>query len=299
MFIPVDSKLYRHRLERAATNYNQFSVVPDELANRLLEHLDLIKIEPARVLDLGAKTGFLAPQMEARFPEAQYIGAELSAKMLRHFPKPGWRERLRANLQRKPIPWKICVEPESLPLANASIDCCISNLALAWAADLDRVLHEVSRVMRENGLFIFSTLGPDSLTEIRTCLAQHSADDHVHAFLDMHDIGDALTRAGFADVVMDSEMLGVTYPDLSALSTELKSLGASKSLKRSAKTTATLRGRGFLQQLSDGLEAQSGRLELSLEVVYGHAWLPQSRAKRARLSPSSIAPIAHARGPKI
>src|SRR5260364_2014 len=172
-----------------------------------------------------------------------------------------------------------------LPFAADTFDLLWSNLALHWHARPDEVLTEWQRVLRKGGLLMFSTLGPDSLRELR---AAWCAADAAHAllrvipFIDMHDLGDILARSGFETPVMDMEMLTLTYRSPAALLNDVRRWGAypcNRSLDG-------LTGRRRYAALTAALEAQraacGGQIELTFEVVYGHAW-----KERARTSTSS------------
>jgi malonyl-CoA O-methyltransferase len=146
-----------------------------------------------------------------------------------------------------------------------------SNLALQWVNDPPRTFAEMRRVLMPGGLLMFSTFGPDTLKELRQTFGTLDGHAHVNRFLDMHDIGDALMRAGFAAPVMDMEKVTLTYDDLAGLMRDLKALGAHNANQG--------RGRGLLgksawQRLQQQYEAlrRDGKLPATYEVVYGHAW---------------------------
>jgi malonyl-CoA O-methyltransferase len=149
-------------------------------------------------------------------------------------------------------------------------DLLFSNLMLQWCADLDAVFREVHRVLRPGGLLVFTTVGPDTLRELRQAWSS-DACVHVHRFIDMHDLGDALMRTGFAEPVMETERLTVTYPDFASLQRELQATGSSN---LAAGRRRNLGGRGVLRTARERYEAlrRESVLPLTVEVVYGHAW---------------------------
>jgi len=154
-----------------------------------------------------------------------------------------------------------------------------SNLMLQWCPEPDPVLVEVRRVLRGQGVFLFTTLGPDTLNELRSSWAAVADHDHVHPFIDMHDIGDALIRAGFVEPVMDVERLTLTYEDVRTLMQDLRSIGA--------RNASSERPRGLLgpRRLAAVVQAyerfrRDGRLPATYEVVYGTAWTPQDLPRR-------------------
>jgi malonyl-CoA O-methyltransferase len=149
---------------------------------------------------------------------------------------------------------------------------------LEWCHDPDAVFQEVRRILQPGGLLTFATLGPDTLRELREGWRKIDPYPHVHRFIDMHDLGDALVRAGLAEPVMDTERLTVTYPHLDALLTELVASGSSN--------LAHGRNRGLtpkshLAALRQGVRpaTEQGVLPVSVEVVYGHAWAVELRAR--------------------
>ena len=169
----------------------------------------------------------------------------------------------------------VCAEFERMPIATASIGLAWSNMALHWATDPLAAIGELHRVLEPEGLLLFSTLGPDTLQELRAA----AGSVRVHPFADLHDVGDALVRAGFADPVMDAERLTLSYPGASEFLADLRASGQTCAL---AERPRGLAGRRFLADLRASLDAtrRSGRLHVTFEVVYGHAWkaLPRQAA---------------------
>jgi malonyl-CoA O-methyltransferase len=144
---------------------------------------------------------------------------------------------------------------------------------LQWAPDLDRALSEFRRVLTGGGLLVFSTFGPDTLAELRAAWASADGYTHVNRFIDMHDVGDALVRSGFAEPVLDLEHFTLTYPDLRALMGDLKAIGARN---LTAGRSRGLTGRGRLAAAEREYERwrRDGRLVSTWEVIYGIAWVP-------------------------
>ena len=249
----------------AAESYDRVAVLQREVGDRLLERLEFMKIEPATVLDVGAGTGHGTLGLIKRYPKARVIALDLAPAMLRQARGrlPFWRK----------LPC-VCGDAEALPLASQSVDLIFSNFTLQWCHDLDRVFSEFQRVLRPDGLLMFSTLGPDTLRELRQAWAAADSHTHVNAFIDMHDIGDGLIRAKFADPVMDVENFTLTYDAVPDLMRDLKLLGAHNV---TAGRSRGLTGKGAFRRMIDSYETQrdgDGRLPASYEVVYGHAWAP-------------------------
>ena len=258
----LDKQRVRASFQRAAANYDQVAVLQREVGQRMLERLELIRISPSVLVDVGAGTGALTAQLVKRYKKAHVVALDLAPAMVQQARKhKGWFSKQSF----------VCGDAECLPLATHSIDMIFSNLTLQWCNMLDAAFAEFQRVLKPGGLLLFSTLGPDTLKELRTSWHAADAHTHVNAFLDMHDIGDALVRAGFADPVMDVERLTLTYPTVFQLMSDLKTLGAHNA---TAGRATGLTGKGRLKKMRDAYELlrRDGVLPASYEVVYGHAW---------------------------
>lgn len=258
----LDPRAIRRSFDAASPDYDAAAVLQKEVRNRLLERLELTTLEPEVVLDLGAGTGHASRALKQRFPRAQILALDLATGMLREAGRQrGWRRRFE----------RVCADAYRLPLKAQSVDLVLSNLMLQWCDPPDGVFAEVRRVLKRRGLFTFTTFGPDTLRELRA--AWQAVDDlpHVHRFIDMHDLGDALVRARLAEPVLDVEHFTLTYPDAISLMRELKVIGARNATQGRA---AGLMGRKALERLAQGYEPyrQDGRLPATYEVVYGHAW---------------------------
>ncbi|MFN3594471.1 MAG: malonyl-ACP O-methyltransferase BioC [Thiobacillaceae bacterium] len=272
----MNKRAIRAAFERAAPHYDQAAQLQQEVARRLDERLEVMKIAPALILDAGCGTGFGVPLLRARYPQARLIGLDLALAMLRqtqarHGQARSWRSWLsRLNPQPSALTL-VCGDIERLPLARDSVDLIWSNLTLQWVGDLQATLREVHRILRPGGLFAFSTFGPDTLKELRQAFAGIDGYAHVNRFIDMHDIGDMLVYAGFAHPVMEMEMITLTYADLRSLLRELKAIGADTVLEG---RRPGLMGRRTWQRLSDNYERlrRDGRLPATFEIIYGHAW---------------------------
>jgi len=226
----------------------------------MLERLDYVKLAPRRVLDAGSGPARDARALAKRYRKADVLAVDFSQAML-HAGRP----RLRFFQRRPPKP--VCADLARLPLASTTIGLVWSNMALHWAADPLAALQEFHRVLAVEGLLMFSTLGPDTLAELRSA----AGAGRVHSFADMHDLGDMLVAAGFAEPVMDMQRITVVYADGAALLADLRASGQTCALSGRARGLA---GRQFRAALMEKLAAQrgAGGLSVSYEVVYGHAW---------------------------
>jgi malonyl-CoA O-methyltransferase len=253
----------RRSFDRAASSYDEHAIVQREVDRRLLEHLDPIRIDPARIVDLGCGTGRSLEALARRFPQAQLLGVDIAPAMLaRGRARGGWWQR--ALGKSRPL---VCADIERLPLAPASCDFAYSNLALQWCRP-QAFFAEAARVLPAGGLLLFSTLGPDTLKELR---AAFGAGHHVHGFVDMHDLGDELVHAGFADPVMEMEAITIEYASVDRLARDLKGAGAHNLHPQRARG---LCASGAWKAMVDRYESarRSGSLPATCEVVYGHAW---------------------------
>jgi len=235
----------------------------------MLDRLDLVRVEPTRILDAGSGAAREARALAARYRGAAVVALDFSLALLRQARA---RRNLRDLLSGSARPLAVCGELGRLPLATGSIGMVWSNMALHWIGEPIDVLREFHRVLVPGGLLMFSTLGPDTLKELR----EIAGERRVHRFMDMHDVGDRLVAVGFADPVMDMELITVTYPGPDALLDELRSTGQTNALRERPKG---LSGRGYLARLRTGLSGRmlADRLPVSWEVVYGHAWKGDQR----------------------
>ncbi len=264
----LDKARIRASFSRAADTYDVAAVLQKLVREEMLSRLDLVKIKPQAILDAGCGTGHGSFGLQSRFTHANVYSLDIALGMLQK--TYAQQPILRKIFGNKKL---ICADIESLPIASESMGLVWSNLALQWCNDLDNAFSEVTRVLQPDGLFMFSTFGPDTLKELRA--ASNNGHTHVSRFIDMHDIGDALTRAGFSAPVLDVERHTLTYDDIKSVMKDLKAIGAHNATNGRARG---LLGKGFLQNLSDNYEKfrTDGKLPATFEVIYGHAWKPIS-----------------------
>ena len=251
----IDARAARRRFDRAAPTYARASRLESEVGARMLERLDYVRLAPERILDAGCGPAPQAAALARRYPGARLLALDFSLPMLARSRAIGWRARL---LGKRP-PAALCASLERLPLAAASVQLVWSNMALHWVRDARAALAEFQRVLAPEGLLMFSTLGPDTLKELRTA----AGEARVHRFADMHDLGDWLMAAGFSAPVMDVETINVAYRDMAQLFADLR---ASGQVNARADRPRGLAGKG----LRAALERAGTRV--TCEVVYGHAW---------------------------
>ena len=250
-FPPIDARAARRRFSRAAESYSGATRLETEVGARLLERLDYMKLAPRRILDAGSGPAREARALGARYRGAQIVALDFALPLL---PRRGAVDRW---LGRGVLP--LCADFARLPLADASVELVWCNLALHWANDPLAVFREFERVLSPEGLLLFSTLGPDTLKELRAA----AGSSRVHAFIDMHDLGDMLVAAGLSAPVMDMELITIDYRAGEQLLDDLRASGQTNAR---ADRRRGLAGRRFLQQF------RSAPLRATYEVVYGHAW---------------------------
>jgi len=252
--------------DAAADAYDEHAVLQLEVAQRLLSRLEWLKVAPQTILDLGAGTGQPTAMLMKRYSSAHLVALDLSPAMLKRTRKRGrWLKR----------PQVVCGDSHQLPLANASVDMVFSSLSLQWCDRPELAFSEIRRVLKPDGVLLFSTFGPDTLKELRSSWAAVDGSHHVHAFMDMHDVGDIIVQAGLQEPVMEREVLTLTYDSARDVMKDLKYIGASNALQTRSRG---LVGRHRFKQVEQAYEQWrvDGRLPASYEVVYGTAWSGQS-----------------------
>ena len=265
----IDALHLRRAFGRAAGTYEAVATLQHEVELRLLEQVDALGDKaPGNVLDLGCGPGRAAQALHTRWPKAQVLAMDFALPMLRRVGvrKPWWKpgpRRLHA----------VCADVGALPCIDTSADLLFSSLCLQWVTDLPRALTGFRRVLRPGGLLLFSTFGPDTLTELRDAFAQADAGDPVTPFARIQQIGDALQAAGFRDPVLHRDRFTMTYPDVPSLMHELRALGAHNSR---ADRRRSLMGKARMQRVFAAYETlrRDGVLPSTWEVIYAQAFAP-------------------------
>ncbi|WBS05686.1 methyltransferase domain-containing protein [Pseudoduganella sp. SL102] len=253
-----------------------------EIAHRMFERLQLVRLAPLRVLDAGCGGGADLATLQKAYAAAQIVGLDASLPMLDTVDTGGAKGLNR--LISKLLPAKtgidlVCGDFADLPLGAASVDLVWSNLALHWHPQPDRVFAEWRRVLRVKGLLMFSCFGPDSLQEVRSAFTDIDLAPHTLPFVDMHDFGDQLVEAGFSTPVMDMEKITVTYDDPAKLLADVRALGGNPL----STVRKGLLSRSAREKLLAGLQKQrraDGKIGLTFEVIYGHAFKPEARVTK-------------------
>ena len=280
----LDRGRLRAAFDRASASYESAAGLQARVAAELLERLAVFAFAPGVVLDLGAGTGRVTRELKRRYRRALVIALDLAPGMLREARRhQQWWRRFE----------RVCADALRLPLADASVDIVFSSLMLQWCQPLDTALAECRRVLKPDGFFAFSTLGADTLHELRGAWACADGYNHVNHFVDVHEVGDAVVRAGLMEPVLDVDRLEVGYPDALSLMRDLKAIGAHNV---TAGRPRALAGRSRLKRMQDAYEAlrRDDRLPATYEVIYGASWGAAGRraaaaiAGEARIAPGSI-----------
>lgn len=268
--------VYARRNRLTSKNYHTAAFVAHETGKRMFSRLDYIKHQPNTIVDLGAATGLFSQQLIDYYPASRLIAVDTAPTLLKALSQKAWWKKWifpkRLSL--------LTAEMSALPLPNASIDLIWSNLSLLGQETPDKTLAECHRILPAGGLLMFCTLGPDTLKELRQAFRGVDAYQHVHDFIDMHDLGDALVRHGFSSPVMDMEGLTVTYESLSALCWDLKHSGMSNASKE---RRLGLMGKHAWQKMLLQYDAlkQNGEFPVTFEVIYGHAWKGEPKVSKS------------------
>jgi malonyl-CoA O-methyltransferase len=287
----IDKSRVRDSFDRAAETYDAAAVLQKFVRTEMLSRLDLVAMQPTRILDAGCGTGHASAALMKKYPKAELVSLDLALGMLRKTQSVNASlanriKRVFGQAQQN----LLCADIEQLPLADASVDMIFSNLAIQWCNDLDAAFAGMHRVLRTDGLLTFSTLGPDTLKELRAASKTDAARVSVSRFFDMHDIGDALVRAGFSAPVLDVERVVLTYENAIDVMRDLKAIGAHNAADGRGRG---LQGRDFLKKITANYEQfrREDKLPATFEVVYGHAWKPVSRPKTKIDLEAGFAPV--------
>lgn len=276
----VKARHVRRRFDRAAATFDEADFVHRHAAKGIYERMSPMLVNVKTILDAGAATGGATRELARRYRASHVISLDRSLGMLKAARRKRSRFARISELQ---------ADASALPLRSGSVDLVFANMLLPWIDDVGRLFPEINRVLRKDGLFVFSAPGPDSLGELRQAWAAVDSGEHVNSFMDMHDVGDALIRGRMREPVLDVDCLTVTYRDADALIDDLTRAGARNSL---AGRRPTLTGKRRFAQMRCALNSlrAEGSLACRLELVFGHAWGsgPAPAAGEFRIDPGRI-----------
>lgn len=266
---------------RASESYEAAAQLQAMAREELLSRLAHFRLAPRVVLDLGAGTGAAAPMLRQRFPRSLVIAADLSPAMLH-------QAQARLGPLERWFDWGqrrfscLAADAAQLPLADGSVDLVFSNLMLQWCDDLDATLAQIRRVLAPGGLLLCSTFAAGTLQELRAAWASIDTAPHVNDFVDLHDFGSALVRAGFTEPVLDVDRHLHWYADTRALMAQIRAWGAVNAARERRRS---LTGRGRFAALDTAYRARSGTngaLPASWEVLYASAFAAANSPSAAR-----------------
>lgn len=269
---PMQWQTVRRQFDQRALRLARHDYLLQEIRGRLAERLDYIRVAPHRVIDVGCGAGASSGLFAKRFPKSGWTGVDFSASMLATATDRGRIGSFVERLRRR-RPQRVCAEASALPFGDGAFDLLFSNLMLHWHPEPHRVFPEWKRVLTVGGLLLFSCFGPDTLKELRAASAATLREPHPLPFIDMHDFGDMMVAAGFATPVMDVETIRLTYASARDLLAEARALGGNPRADRAPGLVSGARARALLAAL-DGMRDAGGRIPLTFEIAYGHAWKP-------------------------
>ncbi len=246
-------------------DYADAAVIAREAGDEMLARLELMTVAPKVIVDVGCGTGELSAKLHSRYPQANMIHLDLSELML-------------AQVKTSKL---VCADAEKLPLRDQSVDLVFANLLLPWCHDFAAVLREWRRVLRPEGLLIFSALGLDTLQEWRGLLQE----DEIPLLADMHDIGDMLLQEGFTDPVLDVDHYTTTYRDKKRLLHELRASGM-----------WTPADEQRADHVANEIKLSDDVFAVTYEIIHAHTFVPELNSG---ISPSDDGvvrvPLSHLR----
>lgn len=259
----IDKQLIAESFSKAAEQYEQFAFLQKEVASRTFERLSYMKVKPNAILDAGCGTGLCSRELRSLFSKSKISAIDIAPGMI----------ELANNKQKlfRKIDYQVA-DIDDLPYDNNSFDMIFSNLTIQWVPDLTKTFLELNRVLKPGGLLIFSTLGPDTLFELKESWESVDAGKHVNQFIDMHIVGDQVFNSGFENTVMDRDIITLTYQTIKGLMNDLKAIGAHN---LNGDRSKGMLGKNKFKQLEQAYEMfrnQDKVLPATYEVIYGHAW---------------------------
>ena len=245
---------------QAAKTYDAAAFFQRIAGERLFERLDYFKLEPKHIVDLGCGTGVFTRELSARYSQAKVTGVDIAEGMIQ------W-----CRSQSKAEDY-LCADAVSLPFEDNSVDLIFSNLSIQWVEDLEKLFVELNRVLKPEGLLLFTTLGPDTLKELKQSFAKVDQHQHVNDFIDMHNVGDAMLQAKMLDPVVDAEPVMISYDKATELMRDLKDIGAHNIDRRRNSGLMSPKKLRAVEKAYRQFALDDGQLPATYEIVYGHAF---------------------------
>lgn len=256
----LDELLLKNRFDKTAGTYDRYALFVRQIAEELVSRFQYFKLKPEYIMDVGSGTGYVAQAFRDRYKKYSkipIINVDYSENRLR------WGRKYKRWFCREGY---VCASGYQLPFKANSVDVLFSNLCLPFVNDINAVFLEWQRVLRPEGVCLFTTLGPDTLKELRQAFQAVDDKPHVHVFYDMHDVGDALMKAGFVDPVMDVVTQTQPYTGMAHLFKMLKGLGFANAMTQRSQQLFTPKQ---WQNLS---AAYPEPCVATFEVIYGQAF---------------------------
>ncbi len=247
-----------------------------EIARRLIDRLKYIRINPNMLLDAGCGVGNNIPLLFHIYPEVNYIGLDNCKNLLNYANKKfiphGINSWLNKIFHRKQRNIRFVENDLSdTKLLPECLDMIWSNLSIHWHPQPDYVLAEWNRILKINGLVVFSCFGPETFSELRQAVQNAKLVTETYQFIDMHDFGDFLIKNGFVDPVINQETITLTYKTAKHLIRDVYALGGNPMKNR----RKNLISRSWIEKLYSSLESQRNEnnlIPLTIEIIYGNGW---------------------------
>lgn len=256
----IDSNTLKKSAAKSKDCFAEHNFFVHEIADRLVQRLELMKIKPKTILDCGARDDYHQKLLKEYYPEVTILRVEHGEELTQ------------------------------LPMQNESIDLVFANLNLHWSSDIFKTLKEFRRILKKDGLLLFSTVGPDTLKELAHAFLSAEEKWHVHPFMDMHHLGDELVRLQFYEPVIDMEILQLRYETLGDLFSDLKNSGARNIWSERSRgfqgKTAWLRMLLQYEKLKQGASYPA-----TFEIIYGQAWVTGPPLSKANKNGEVVFPI--------
>lgn len=238
----IDTKALKKSVKKSKVHFTEHNFLVHEIADRLSQRLEFMKIQPQSILDCGARDDYHQTLLKKYYPAAKIISLAHGEELVK------------------------------LPFENESVDMVFANLNLHWSSDIFKTLAEFRRILKQDGLLLFSTVGPDTLKELAQAFLLAEEKWHVHPFMDMHHLGDELVRLQFFEPVVDMEILELQYEALEDLFSDLKNSGATNTWSERSRG---LQGKTAWVRMLMNYEKlkKQGNYPVTFEIIYGQAWV--------------------------
>ena len=241
-----------------SSSYDEYSFVQKEVSERMIKRLKFLKSKPLNILDIGCGTGYLSNLISRHLPNSNIVCMDFSYEMVSQCKNK--------NIKLEPL----VADAEYMPFKTSTFDLVISSFTLHWCQQIDKIFSDIFRILKNNGNFMFTTVGPDTLKELRDAYKLIDNYEHINTFDDMHTYGDILLSSGFHDPVMDVERLIIEYKNFNEVLQSLRKTGASTVIYNKSKFTA----KKSLKNLERYYKKnnKNGLFPVTYEMIYGVAW---------------------------